>query len=863
VDLVEHGVSGFLAKPGDVESLAEGLNYCLEHRATLGANGREQARAWPWLAAVEKVAGVYRAVGQDEPPTVGIVIPVFNKPENEVRRAIESAINQTFKVASIVIVDDGSRSRSDYGRIVQEYSDASLLHIRYRRYDNSGVAIARNRGIELSECKYVCCIDSDDWIAPDFIRTCVKALEADRSLGIAYTGLYYHKPDGEEGLSTWPGIWDFDAQLERQNQVPTCCVFRREMWQRLGGYRQRYAPKGAGSEDAEFFTRAGAYGWKAALVEPHASALPIYHEMRGKLQRSPTDEEMGKYGQSKTWPACKESFFHYSWLSGQVTGDPEYREMDWLALKPWVDDEQHPFASYATPQKFSHPVRQYDQPLVSVIIPVGPGHEEKVIDALDSLEGQTFRNWECIVVWDIDDTPPDNLMRAYPYVKWRGTGKGGNGPGWARNFGVTFARAPFLLFLDADDTFWIYAPDAIEKMLSAWQAYQAIIYADYMGIAYIDNPEAVVGGKIHSHDPDTKLTLVKYQAYDFDCERALRQPETPEPYIWCNITALIPKVWHEEIGGFDETMDSWEDVDYHWRMVRAGHCYHRIIEPLFLYRFYTGTRRDEGCKIHQNLVQYLTEKYEKDGDPEMCKGCGGRRKTTNPKSTTQRAFASSRQMPTSQAVQAPAGIGIRDEDLIEVIFDDGNIGQHAIIGANATNPMTGRRFQYGDGKSGDKILVHRDDVYITDRNTRRPRIIDQRFRPIEPKQAAPPPEPKQELPPPVALVEEVVAPPEESYSAVTHTIDDGVLVKIRTDDGIDNGEVAAAARVLEQHRAEKAAFSFQVLPGITPDIEAQLRALNLEGPEDILTFGIEGLKTIKGIGPKRADGIIAAIEARQ
>lgn len=70
-DLIEHGINGYLARPNDLNDLAEGLEYCIEHRATLGENGREMARQWNWPDAVEQVAGVYRLAlesdGTDRP----------------------------------------------------------------------------------------------------------------------------------------------------------------------------------------------------------------------------------------------------------------------------------------------------------------------------------------------------------------------------------------------------------------------------------------------------------------------------------------------------------------------------------------------------------------------------------------------------------------------------------------------------------------------------------------------------------------------------------------------------------------------------------------------------------------------------
>jgi glycosyltransferase involved in cell wall biosynthesis len=254
--------------------------------------------------------------------------------------------------------------------------------------------------------------------------------------------------------------------------------------------------------------------------------------------------------------------------------------------------------------------------VISVIIPVGPGHEKNVIDALDSLEAQTFRKWECIVVWDMEEGPPQNLMTAYPYVRWRGIGRGGNGAGWTRNFGATFARAPFLFFLDADD--WLYDNEALQKMLDVWNEYKAIPYSDYMGRSFIEDPNEVNklanAGRLVAYNENTHEALTRFQAFDFDCERVLRQPELPNPYTFCLISTLVPKIWHDEIGGFDEAMPSWEDVDYHWRMVRNGKCYVRIEESLLLYRFYTGTRREGGRQEFKNLVKYISEKYEKEGE---------------------------------------------------------------------------------------------------------------------------------------------------------------------------------------------------------------------------------------------------------
>lgn len=718
-DLVQHGVSGYLAKPGDWDDLSAGLAYCLEHRDVLGANGRELAKAWTWRAACEIVAKVYRAALVEEPPTVGVVIPFYNKTEAQLRRAIESAINQSYKPAVIVVVDDGSKDERLALSIAETYQGAGSP-VKFTRQSNSGVAIARNRGIELAgNVKHIACLDADDWLAPDFLKACVEALEADRSLGIAYTGLTAHSPDGQEKLSDWPPQWNFDKQLQRQNQVPTACVFRRDMFERLGGYRARYCPTGAGSEDAHLWTRAGAFGWKARKV-------------------------------------TEAGLFHYQ-LGGQVSGNKEYHEVDWLSWFPFVKDGLHPFASYATPanKRRSHPVRQYDEPAVSVVIPVGPGHEGLVVDALDSLEAQTFRKWEAIIVWDTG-TVPEAILKAYPYAKHIGAvdvGEKPKGAGHARNFGASFARAPFLAFLDADD--WLH-PNCLQRFLDTWGECQSIVYSDYVGKATVTDPAKLAADlreRIYSRDDKTGESLLGYRAAEYDCARALRPlDDVTRPYYWCNVTALIPKAWHDKAGGFDESLPTWEDVEYHWRLARLGYPYQRIPEELMLYRLNTGTRRDNSGdrQVRRNVIEYIKKKLE-GYEPMPCPGGCGRKVGNN-----QAARAVPQSMP--QAAHRPSAdplaifnrpaqdggpvtfktweghdVTVGNADLVLARLVDGNKGSHRIIG-----PVM--HISYGHHSTGQEFLVHRRDLN---------RFLEEV--PPTPVDYSPPPTESAPLPPPVAL----------------------------------------------------------------------------------------------------------------
>ena len=209
---------------------------------------------------------------------------------------------------------------------------------------------------------------------------------------------------------------------------------------------------------------------------------------------------------------------------------------------------------------------------MSVVIPVGPGHEELVETALDSLEAQDMRKWEAIVVYDNGIGPLDRIRDAYPYARVYSTGKKSVGAGHARNFGALKARAPMLLFLDADD---LLLPEALSKMLAAWEQYGDGVYTDYLGRSNVsDTSKLAKNLRDNIVSEENGEVVIRYMAHEFDCGAALSQPMDP-PYVWNLITTLIPVAWHDEIGGFDETMESWEAKTRNLRRVHLRLCQRR------------------------------------------------------------------------------------------------------------------------------------------------------------------------------------------------------------------------------------------------------------------------------------------------
>ncbi|MBD2494040.1 glycosyltransferase family 2 protein [Nostoc sp. FACHB-280] len=104
-------------------------------------------------------------------------------------------------------------------------------------------------------------------------------------------------------------------------------------------------------------------------------------------------------------------------------------------------------------------------PLVGVIIPLY-NKGKYIARAIDSVLGQTYQNFEIIVVNDgSTDNSPD-IVSNYPDSRIHIIHQMNSGPGAARNRGITESKAPFLSFLDADDE-WL--PEFLEKSIEHLQ----------------------------------------------------------------------------------------------------------------------------------------------------------------------------------------------------------------------------------------------------------------------------------------------------------------------------------------------------------------------------------------------------------
>ena len=181
---------------------------------------------------------------------VSIVIPCYNHGAmlREALASVEQARNAN--MIEVIIVDDGS-SEAETTRILNEVAEAGHCVV---PQPNRGASAARNAGIRLAKGEFILPLDSDNRLRDVYLDEAVSLLKNNPSIGVIYTDAEYF---GERS-----GRWhvpNFNLlSLIRMNFIDTCALYRKKLWEELGGYDEQMVCTGL--EDWDFWLRVACHG---------------------------------------------------------------------------------------------------------------------------------------------------------------------------------------------------------------------------------------------------------------------------------------------------------------------------------------------------------------------------------------------------------------------------------------------------------------------------------------------------------------------------------------------------------------------------------------------------------------------------
>lgn len=156
---------------------------------------------------------------------ISIVIPCYNM-EKFVKKVIFSVKKQTYKNIEVILVDDGSKDKTKE-IIKKQIKDDKRFKYYYKK--NGGLSSARNFGLEKVTGKYVCFVDSDDYIEKDYIEKLYDSIINNKTkLSIcAFNRIYGNKinvngyKNNFTSLITHPAAWNkmYDIDLFKENDI--------------------------------------------------------------------------------------------------------------------------------------------------------------------------------------------------------------------------------------------------------------------------------------------------------------------------------------------------------------------------------------------------------------------------------------------------------------------------------------------------------------------------------------------------------------------------------------------------------------------------------------------------------------------
>lgn len=608
-EIVIQGVTGYLAHPGDYKALAECIERCYAERETLSANCVEDARTrWQWEPRIEQYANIFKRVykkyyERESKPKVSVIVTSY-KLDQYLPACLDSISKQTYGDFECLVVDDAQLESTRM--IVADFSERDP-RIQYTPTPhNMKLSGARNFGFSQADGLYIRHMDADDTLAENALALEAEALDKDPGVHIVFGHLEVFNEDGSRQLdqrgqplrTNWPGeTFNWFQQMAHLNQLPSTCMVRREVFERSGGYRERMKR----AEDAEFWCRVTSLGFRARKI---TQAVTMFHRERKDSKGATEWKEEGKEPDWTSW---------FPWRMG--AGDyGAGRELFRKLGNRHSSSHLVPFGAQGQPDNLrSWYVHDYAYPVVSVIVTCGPGHQAYLIDALDSLQAQTFPDWECIVVNDTGEKWEADIMGA-PYARVVNT-DGNQGTSAARNAGYQYARGRFIVWLDADD-YWL--PWFLERMIAYAEKNDGVMYSDMIKSEIVDGRE--------------KMSIYRYQ--DFDCDRASVGMQYPGSSVLYSRKA-VQSVFDSQ-GGYDKDIPGQEDRDFQMAVHVNGFCAYRIPEPLFVYRMYSTTKREKDYNIIDKINEYIDSKWSqyRKGEKRMGCGCGAKRIPTSlPNST--------------------------------------------------------------------------------------------------------------------------------------------------------------------------------------------------------------------------------------
>jgi GT2 family glycosyltransferase/2-polyprenyl-3-methyl-5-hydroxy-6-metoxy-1,4-benzoquinol methylase len=523
------------------------------------------------LDEADRAAIAARIAAMTSRSRISVLMPVFNTPEDWLRRAIESVRGQLYPDWELCIADDASTR--PHVRRVLESAAASDARIKVTfREVNGHISAASNTALEAATGDYVALLDHDDELAPHALYMLAEEIAEHRDADVIYSDEDKIDGAGERYEPYFKPEWNPDL-FDSQNYLGHLSCVRSSLVREVGGFRTGFD----GSQDYDLLLRLTSRS-SAARIRHVPHVLYHWRSVRGSTAAANTNK---RYAVEAALKALRDRH-------------------------PGCAVSEGPFP---TTYRVAHPLPERP-PLVTLIIPTRDGFAllERAVRSIQ--QHTTYPRFE-ILILDNQSTDPRSLQ----YLKEL------QASGQARvikydapfnfsainNFGAREARGEILGLVNNDIE--VINPDWLSEMVS--QAIRPEIGAVGCKLLYPDDTIQHAG---------VVLGLFGVAGHVFkklprDAPGYFARAQLTQDLSGCTAACLVlRKSIYEEVGGFDEQnlRIAFNDVDFCMKIARAG--YRNLYTPhAALYHHESASRGYEDTPEKQvrfrGEIEFMKKKW--------------------------------------------------------------------------------------------------------------------------------------------------------------------------------------------------------------------------------------------------------------
>lgn len=466
----------------------------------------------------------------DYEPLISIVIPLYNTPQEYLRKLLQSITAQSYGKFELCLAD-GSTKKGPAAFVKKFYGNDPRIRLKHLRL-NAGISENTNEAIRMATGEFLMFADHDDFLEPDALYEMVRALNKNRELDLIYTDEDLCDEKGERFFA--PRMKpDFNPDFLRSiNYICHLVLVRRSLAEEVGLLRKQCD----GAQDYDFLLR---------CIE---KTDRVYH----------IPKVLYHWRVSETSTAGNQDSKTYAIDAGKLALTEHYARLGYEAEVEYTGI----FIMYRMRLKLK------SQPLVTILIP-NKDQAETLANCLDSIYEKTdYPHFEILVVEN--NSEKEETFAYYEKMKQEHenfhvvTYQGGFNYSAINNFGVRHAKGEYLLFLNNDTE--VISPFWIREMLGFCQREDTaavgakLFYPDGL----VQHCGVVVG--IANYAGHVQNFKTRRDNGYFGRLRAVQDISA--------VTAacmLVKRSVFEEIGGFDESFEvAFNDVDLCLRMRETG-----------------------------------------------------------------------------------------------------------------------------------------------------------------------------------------------------------------------------------------------------------------------------------------------------